>query len=207
MDKYIELHKPREKEVTEVEKGGPGTLNLNKNTKAAIAQMVEDQVANRLRDLGIRCGRVEEDVAKVKDVKTGGPLLGKMRDNVRSLLLDVTNLKEFKAGVTKQLSDYDKTAIVAKTWRDGVDEWKKRTVKEYASMLSDVSDLKAWRKIVDPWKVSIMEWSGKIAGIVGELGAGLRKVDPTYMPSWYTRTVANFSDSDGSDDSEDSDEE
>ncbi|KAI6818292.1 hypothetical protein KC332_g10188 [Hortaea werneckii] len=54
MDKYIELHMP--KEAPKPEKPG----KLNENTSAMVRNIVEAQVEARFRDVNIRCDRLEE---------------------------------------------------------------------------------------------------------------------------------------------------
>ncbi|KAK3111643.1 hypothetical protein LTR53_012904 [Teratosphaeriaceae sp. CCFEE 6253] len=58
MDKYITLHTP--KEVVKPEK----PVSINQNIKAVVAELVEQQVATRLRDLSVRCDRLEDAQAK-----------------------------------------------------------------------------------------------------------------------------------------------
>lgn len=56
MDTYIALHAP--KEVVKAEK----PAKLTENMTSVIRNVVEEQVGDRLRDLSIRCGRLEEEL-------------------------------------------------------------------------------------------------------------------------------------------------
>lgn len=116
MDKYIELHTP--KEVPKPEKPG----KLNENMSAMVRNIVEAQVEARFRDVNIRCDRLEEQSknnqpagnAKNGNTKQANSVkiaeLEKKIDDIKKATAKEIN--DLKNATTHEINDTDR-AIVA----------------------------------------------------------------------------------------------
>ncbi|KAK5715080.1 hypothetical protein LTR15_010496 [Elasticomyces elasticus] len=128
MDKYIELHSP--KDVPEAEK----STSLNKSTRATMESVIDSRVEARFRDLQLRCERLEADElrrkqadAKAEEDKQNRAAAGgvpKTKDVLAKLTLKVDEVVRAQAAHAAAVKGQDET-------RDGQD----------ASTRSDVSKL------------------------------------------------------------------
>ena len=153
MDRYIALHAP--KEVVKTEK----PVSINQNMKAIVAELVEQQVANRLRDLSIGNERLGDRVAELEKLewKAKG---GKTKDalaNVSSNLDKVakaqgTRDRHHERVSTDLFSDVSNAAIEALESRCAENE------KQDNVLLKAVKDLYLWKRTIDHWKIDINAW-------------------------------------------------
>ncbi|KAK4902822.1 hypothetical protein LTR27_000761 [Elasticomyces elasticus] len=149
MDKYIALHAPKEKEVEEK----PTSINMNKNQKAAIAEMVESQVRERFRDLSIRCERLEEDVSKVNNrkggAKAGAGMMKTQHDDcpanaaIHKLTKRLDTVAKDQAAQEKQIGQVNGRATELGISVAALELWRKRKDAQQSNIVDDVSGLKA----------------------------------------------------------------
>ncbi|KAK5706949.1 hypothetical protein LTR17_021146 [Elasticomyces elasticus] len=204
MDKYIALHAPKEKEAEEK----PASMNMNKNQKAVIAEMVESQVKERFRDLSIRCERLEEDVSKVKDRKGGA----KAGAGVMKTQHDDCPANAAIARVNKRLDevlrDQATQKLAAKTSNIGgrvtelknavaeIELWKKRKDTQQSSIVSQLSDIEERETVakerLDAFEIRTTRDFNIIAPNLGRLDSEFRSEweagaddDPECVGEWY----------------------
>ncbi|KAK5697912.1 hypothetical protein LTR97_006871 [Elasticomyces elasticus] len=204
MDKYIALHAPKEKEMDEK----PASINMNKNQKAAIAEMVESQVKERFRDLSIRCERLEEDVSKVKDRKGGA----KAGAGVMKTQHDDCPANAAIARVNKRLDEVlrDQAAqkLAAKTSNIGgrvtelknavadIELWKNRKDAQQSSIVSQLSDIEGRETVakerLDAFEIRTTRDFNIIAPNLARLDSEFRSEweaaaddDPECVGEWY----------------------
>ncbi|KAK5680322.1 hypothetical protein LTS10_007249 [Elasticomyces elasticus] len=204
MDKYIALHAPKEKEAEEK----PASMNMNKNQKAVIAEMVESQMKERFRDLSIRCERLEEDVSKVKDRKGGA----KAGAGVMKTQHDDCPANAAIARVNKRLDevlrDQATQKLAAKTLNIGgrvtelknavaeIELWKKRKDTQQSSIVSQLSDIEERETVakerLDAFEIRTTRDLNIIAPNLGRLDSEFRSEweaaaddDPECVGEWY----------------------
>ncbi|KAI7221189.1 hypothetical protein KC333_g1914 [Hortaea werneckii] len=104
MDKYIELHTP--KEAPKPEKPG----KLNESMSAMVRNIVEAQVEARFRDVNIRCERLEEQLKNLKNSQPAGNAKNgsaKQANSVKIVELE-KNLDDYKKATAKEINDIKK---------------------------------------------------------------------------------------------------
>ncbi|KAK3073623.1 hypothetical protein LTR53_004633 [Teratosphaeriaceae sp. CCFEE 6253] len=162
MDWYITLHAP--KEVVKSEK----QVSINQNIKAVVAELVEQQVANRLRDLSIRCDRVEEVQTRQKFAEDRcKELISRLKKaaansgNVRKAedaAYDDTATKEALATLDAKIRGIARAQAKHEANTDALEVWQERQETRIFKLKRGVSELQLWQQHAQDWELSVKEW-------------------------------------------------
>ncbi|GAB1739218.1 hypothetical protein NU219Hw_g3967t1 [Hortaea werneckii] len=128
MDKYIELHTP--KEAPKPEKPG----KLNENMSAMVRNIVEAQVEARFRDVNIRCDRLEEQSKNSQPAVNAKNGNAKQANSVKIVELE-KRVDDIKKATTKEIKDIKKATAneindIKKATADEINDIKKAAADE-----------------------------------------------------------------------------
>ncbi|KAI7513836.1 hypothetical protein KC347_g1201 [Hortaea werneckii] len=139
MDKYIELHTP--KEAPKPEKPG----KLNENMSAMVRNIVESQVEARFRDLMIRCERLEEQVKNSQSA--GNEKVGKAKQANSVKIAELKQeVDDNKKGAAKENKDTRKATAkeindIKKATADEIRDTNKATAYQLSAVRRDLVKL------------------------------------------------------------------
>ncbi|KAK3657434.1 hypothetical protein LTR22_009300 [Elasticomyces elasticus] len=153
--KYIALLTPKEKEMAETEK----VVSLNKNMKGVVEAMMEAKFGDKLRDLKVENQRLKEDVDKLKDAKTGGPGLVKVKENIRLLQADFGVLEKWRG---------KKEDIINELYQWAIDKDKAdaKTSSSVRALEGWQSTMKTWKASIDSWMPTVDNWTSQMSSYI-----------------------------------------
>ncbi|KAI7201170.1 hypothetical protein KC343_g10424 [Hortaea werneckii] len=139
MDKYIELHTP--KEAPKPEKPG----KLNENMSATVRNIVELQVEARFRDLTIRCERLEEQLKNSQSAGNEKAVKAKQANSIKIAELE-NKVDDNKKATAREIRDIKRVTTneindIKKTTADESKDTNKATVHQLNAVRRDLVKL------------------------------------------------------------------